>query len=236
MGDNISISEFSELLQLRAAERFEEKHIAPRLQATLIELSKIAKQSESKESKLSFNPLLSRLLKGLILIATAWIVYHFNEQISAVFKTDNNAQLIQIIESASNLILIAAAALLSILSLDNKLRRSKVRSRCAAIRSIINTLALLQLEKDPSRLKRSSTQNTAHSPKLNFTALELDCYFEYSIEALEICSAILSSYAKILDDSILLEEISDLQELTAAKQEMISSRRERLQLLLSIDA
>jgi hypothetical protein len=229
MGDNISISKFSNLLLLRASERFKENKIAPRLQSTLTELVKLAEHCELDAEIAARTPILTTILKLMFLIAGSIFFLNYRSQIWSVFDTQNKGLLIQIIESASNLVLVTGAAILSLLSLDKKLRRRKLRSRTALIRSIINTIALLQLEKDPSRLSRDKSQNTAHSPQLNFTALELDCYFEYSIEALEICSAILSTYAKVLDDAVLLEEISDLQELASAKQDMISRRRERLQ-------
>jgi hypothetical protein len=233
MGDLVDLSKFSEQLVLRCQERFSGPDKAPRLKSLLNRIYTSAVQNDKIVTRITKRSLFFDFLKICLLLLLCFLIFSNYKFFLDIFRTQEQGQLIQILEALSNLTLVFITIFITVLTLDKRLMRNRVRKEISILRGLIVELNWLQLEKDPARLFRKNEFNTAHSPRINFNPFELSCYFEYSIEALEICSTILSNFLKNVDDSLVMEEIFSLQSLASAKQELLYERREFLNQLLN---
>ena len=68
------------------------------------------------------------------------------------------------VEAAANIVVLAGAALFFLISLETRLKRSRVAARSARFRSIAHVIDMHQLTKDPSRVSRAALP-TASSPE-----------------------------------------------------------------------
>jgi len=105
------------------------------------------------------------------------------------------------------------AALFFLVTLELRIRRTKILNTVHELRSIAHIIDMHQLTKDPERLL-SQGPSTSSSPKINMTSYELGRYFDYCSEMLSHVGKIAAIYAEKFNDATTLAAVNEIENLT----------------------
>ncbi|MEO0635165.1 MAG: hypothetical protein AAFY73_00800 [Pseudomonadota bacterium] len=120
---------------------------------------------------------------------------------------------VQGIEAALNTLIIAGVGIITILSLENRLKRQRAIRALAPLRSITHVIDMHQLTKDPAATS-SGTEPTPASPKRNLSPGELMRYLDYCSEMLALTGKLAALYAQSVDDVEVVKSVNDMEMLT----------------------
>lgn len=120
---------------------------------------------------------------------------------------------IQAIESALNGIFLAGAALLVLISLENRMKRHRVIQAINRLRGIAHVIDMHQLTKDPSIIQSGSAP-TVHSPDRPLNQFELSRYLDYCAEMLSLVGKVGFLYVQDYHDPEATNAVNDLEDLT----------------------
>lgn len=123
-------------------------------------------------------------------------------------------ELIQATEAGINDLVLVGLAIAFLLSVEGRLKRRHALQGLSQLRALAHVIDMHQLTKDPERLDRRGA-STASSPKQNMTAFELVRYLDYSSEMLSLTAKAAALYGQHLDDPVVLNGMTDIEDLTA---------------------
>ena len=146
---------------------------------------------------------------GLMTIALAYASKH----LEFAGKELSWAEFAQGIEAGVNDIILVAAALYFLFSLEGKIERRAVLKKLHELRSLAHVVDMHQLTKDPERVseKRTLTQS---SPKYNMTSYELTRYLDYCSEMLSLIGKLAALHGKDSSDSVVLTAVDEVESLS----------------------
>jgi hypothetical protein len=124
----------------------------------------------------------------------------------------NIAELLQGADAAANLTLLLGAAILSVVKLEENLRRKKALALVHELKALAHVVDMHQLTKDPETVSGDATR-TESSPKRTMTPFELGRYLDYSSEMLSVLGKIAAIYAQRLQDPVVLEAVDGAEDL-----------------------
>ena len=150
------------------------------------------------------------LLVAFILFATAYSLWTTPVGIS---EPTALADLIQVGTSAMEGLALVAAGLLSLLTVENRIKRTRVTAAVNDLRSLAHVIDAHQLTKDPDVI-RHQVQPSAHSPKRTMTLGDLRRYLNYCSEMLSLTSKVGFLYVQNFPDPVSTETVNDLEALT----------------------
>lgn len=122
------------------------------------------------------------------------------------------AQFVQILEAAMNVAVLTGGAVFSLVTIENRVRRSRALKAAHELRALAHVIDMHQLTKDPDRIMGS--EPTAHSPEVQLTPAELTRYLNYCSEMLSLIGKIGAFYVQDFDDPVALEAVNELEDLT----------------------
>jgi hypothetical protein len=105
------------------------------------------------------------------------------------------------------------AAFYFIGKLENIIKQKKTLSSLYELNTIIHVIDMHQLTKDPTSILEKETK---HSPPRTFTKYELNRYLDYCSEMLSLTSKVAASYAFNNNDKLVLENIHNIEILSAS--------------------
>ena len=120
---------------------------------------------------------------------------------------------VQGIEAALNTIIIAGVGLVTVFSLENRVKRQRAIRALAPLRSITHVIDMHQLTKDPSAVS-SGTAPTDASPSRTLSPGELMRYLDYCSEMLALTGKLAALYAQSVDDIEVVRAVNDMEMLT----------------------
>lgn len=126
----------------------------------------------------------------------------------------NIAELLQGADAAANLTLLLGAAILSVLKIEENLRRKKALVLVHELKAAAHVVDMHQLTKDPETIS-GGIPRTESSPKRTMTPFELGRYLDYSSELLSILGKIAAIYAQRIQDPVVLEAVDGAEDLVA---------------------
>ncbi len=118
------------------------------------------------------------------------------------------------IDAFINVLIVGGAALIFLLTLEERLRRRRALADLHGLRSIIHVIDMHQLTKDPSHGARVGSA-TPSSPDRTMTAYELSRYLDYCSEMLSLAAKAAALYAQAIPDPVIIEAVADIERLTA---------------------
>lgn len=118
------------------------------------------------------------------------------------------------IESALNEAIVLGAALLFLLSLEVRMKRTRALQVLHDLRAISHVIDMHQLTKDPSQLLNPNSAPTQSSPKRVLTPFELSRYLDYCSELLSLIGKLAALYAQSLPDAVVVSAVNDIEILT----------------------
>jgi hypothetical protein len=145
-----------------------------------------------------------------LLLGSAWSLWSFGRKVEQV----GLAEFIQVSEAGINDIVLIAAAIFFLHTLEKRIKRSRALKSIHELRSVAHIIDMHQLTKDPERVTSKSFQHTPSSPQSAMTPFQLRRYLDYCSEMLSLTSKIAALYAQDLDDATVLASVSEVENLT----------------------
>jgi hypothetical protein len=124
--------------------------------------------------------------------------------------------LTQALDSALNLLAIFGAAIWFLLTLEERIKRSRALAALHELRSLAHVIDMHQLTKDPTILLANFHRRTAHSPARAMSRFELTRYLEYCSEMLALIGKLAALYAEGARDAVVIETVNDVETLAAS--------------------
>jgi hypothetical protein len=149
------------------------------------------------------------LLIGIILVVLVEIAINLRVT-GDVLQVDTFAQLVD--SSLASLVLVGAA-IAFLVSLEVRIKRQRALQAVRELRSLAHIVDMHQLTKDPERVMGRG-HPTDSSPKRTYTHFELVRYLDYCSELLSLTSKIGAIYVQDFADTVALEAVDQLANLT----------------------
>jgi hypothetical protein len=132
---------------------------------------------------------------------------------------DNVYSVAQGIEAAANLTVLTGAAVLSLLKLEERLKRRRALAALHELRSIVHVIDMHQLTKDPSKFVVRA--NTPSSPPVLLNEFQMTRYLDYCSEMLSLTSKVAVLFGQSLDDQAVADVVSDIEHVSAGLSQKI---------------
>jgi hypothetical protein len=123
--------------------------------------------------------------------------------------TDNVYSIAQGIEAAANLTILTGVAVLSLIKLEERLKRRRALTALHELRSIVHVIDMHQLTKDPSKFIVGG--NTPSSPPLLLNEFQMTRYLDYCSEMVSLTAKVAVLFGQSLDDPAVAEVVSDIE-------------------------
>jgi hypothetical protein len=138
---------------------------------------------------------------AFVLLAIIGIVYTAS-RVTLNFDTLSVGDLIQVLEATTSEILIIAAGLFSLVSIETRVKRARVVDALNKLRAVAHIVDMKQLTKDPD------------NPKRELDDVQLGRYLDYCSELLSLISKIGFLYVTRFDDPDANQSVNELETLT----------------------
>jgi len=203
------IVETIEALHRRISERFPDSG----LRRICNDLQRIAHQAKVRSLWIA-KPIKSlrltcALFVGLILAG----FFSIFSRVQLANKSYDVAQLIQILESGINDVLLIGAGLFFLLTLETRIKRTRALRAMDELRSLAHIIDMHQLTKDPERVSPRG-QRTISSPTQIMDAYQLSRYLDYCSEMLSLVGKLAALYVQNFNDSVALSAVNEIESLT----------------------
>jgi hypothetical protein len=199
-------------LEGRIAARFPERGLR-RVAAELADLTRdVGHDTAGTQGRIRTVRLISRMGAALVLAGTVVAVVLAAH--SAVEDgPGNDLDWLFLVESSINDLAYAAIALYFLYSVPERVQRGHTLELLHRLRSLAHIIDMHQLTKDPERLSPTFQQTSASiDPGLNRS--EMEHYLDYCSELLSLVSKTAALCAEESRDSVVLETVSRIEQLT----------------------
>jgi hypothetical protein len=122
-------------------------------------------------------------------------------------------ELVQGLEAAVNLLILFGGAIWFLLTLEERMKRRRALDALHRLRALAHVIDMHQLTKDPTVVL--DQHKTAASPERTMTQFELTRYLDYCAEMLALIGKLAALYADRVRDSVVIEAVNDVENLTA---------------------
>jgi hypothetical protein len=184
------------------------------------QLHQIAKEDTRRAVSIARSYMWLRVLVFAILVTglavLGWMVTLIDFTKTAA---DNVYSVAQGIEAAANLTVLTGAAMLSLLKLEERLKRRRALAALHELRSIVHVIDMHQLTKDPSKF--TVRANTPSSPPVLLNKFQMTRYLDYCSEMLSLTSKVAVLFGQSLDDQAVAEVVSDIERVSAGLSQKI---------------
>lgn len=207
--DPEKVIETLDKLSRRIEERFPQSGLS-HVCRELGELGGLTKERARKIARPNF------LLRGFVWLvvaaALAGLIYivgllRIERPPSEVFR------FFQGIEAAMNTVFLAGAALFSLITLEQRMKRRRALRALDELRAVVHVIDMHQLTKDPSVILRKGPR-TPSSPVQEMNQFELMRYLDYCSEMLSLTAKLAAFYTQNLSDPVVINTVNDLEILT----------------------
>ena len=122
------------------------------------------------------------------------------------------AELVQGLEAAVNLLILFGGAVWFLLTLEERDKRRRALDALHRLRVLAHVVDMHQLTKDPTAML--DAQRTSASPQRTMSRFELTRYLDYCSEMLALIGKIAALFADRMRDSVVIEAVTDIEDLT----------------------
>jgi len=198
-----------ETLRARIAERFPGAGLAD----VASDLVETASETAARARAIGRPYLFLRFFILLLVVAGGGVVVWGLSQVSWDHVLEGNPlSLSQGLESVVNLLLLLAAGVWFLMTLEQRMKRGRVLKDLHELRAFAHVVDMHQLTKDPTTiLSRGAT--TASSPKREMTRFQLTRYLEYCAEMLALIGKLAALYGEQTPDTEVLGAVNDVEDL-----------------------
>ena len=144
---------------------------------------------------------------GIVGIIYSFTLVQFDEEIFSF------TSIVALSEAAINDLILIGAAIFFLITLENRVKRSKTVKALNELRAVAHVIDMHQLTKDP-HIILNSNKNTSNSPNRSLTAYELQRYLDYSSEMLALIGKIAALYSQHFEDDVVVRMVNEIEVLT----------------------
>lgn len=198
----------AEVLEIRIRERFPDSSLA-NVAGELVEAAKRTNQDATQLAK----PITwLRWLIGFATMLGALMFVFIGTFISFDRISDGAFDFVQGLESSINTIVLVGIGLVTLATLEERIKRGKVLDGLHSLRSLVHIIDMHQLTKDPARY-RDSFKPTPSSPEKTLSPASLIRYLDYCSEMLSITGKLSALYAQAVPDAEVVNAVNDVEAL-----------------------
>ena len=152
-------------------------------------------------------------LRAVVAVLSAGIVTLLVGMLTQIrqFKIDDYTGFIQTLDSSIASVVFIGATILFFLSWETRLKRRRALDAIHELRAMAHIIDMHQLTKHPE----SCFAPQSSAAKRILTPFELNRYLDYCSEALALISKIAALYVQRFQDTVLLDAVDDVEDLTA---------------------
>lgn len=154
-----------------------------------------------------------RVLAGSLIAAGAAGLVAVATQVDFGPESANLFSLVQSIEALVNLTILSGAAILSLITIERRVRRDRALDALDPFRAIVHVIDMHQLTKDPGMIGPGAIKTTA-SPERSFSPFELSRYLDYCSELLSLTAKGAALYALATADAAINTSVNEIEQLT----------------------
>lgn len=179
------------------------------------DLTDIARRTEASAADLGRPYVALRGAVAMVVVAVAalggWVFHriHIEELAGAGVLS-----ITQALESAVNLLLLAAAGAWFLLSLETRLKRRQAHAALSELRALAHVIDMHQLTKDPTVIV-GGQQPTQSSPAREMSEFELARYLDYCAEMLALIAKLAALYQRAHSDPEIGAAVNEVEGLTS---------------------
>lgn len=155
---------------------------------------------------------LLRLIVFPVIALTLLVVAHSISILDVHADGINIAELVQMLGSALDGLVIVGAGVLFLVTLETRRKRRRVILAINRLRCVAHIIDMHQLTKDPDTILKMSVP-TPNSPQRTLSEYELGRYLDYCTEMLSLVSKTGFLYVQDFHDPIATEAVNDLEQL-----------------------
>lgn len=198
-----------ETLRARIAERFP----GAGLSEVAADLVATASETAARARAIGRPYLFLRFVILVLVVAGGGVLVWGMSQVSWDHVLEGNPlSLSQGLESVVNLLILLAAGVWFLMTLEQRMKRGRVLQDLHELRAFAHVVDMHQLTKDPTTiLSRGAT--TASSPKREMTRFQLTRYLEYCAEMLALIGKLAALYGEQTPDTEVLGAVNDVEDL-----------------------
>ncbi|HNS20781.1 MAG TPA: hypothetical protein PKH24_09795 [Sedimentisphaerales bacterium] len=198
-----------ERLHLRMRDRFPESNLANICR----ELYEISKETDHTVQWIARPNYLLRLGTYVLILIAVLAFVESLLQLNVSADGLNLADLVQMIDSGLNSLVLIGAGILFLVTLENRRKRNRVIHSVNRLRCIAHIVDMHQLTKDPDSIAEHAV-STPHSPRRTLGPYEMARYLDYCTEMLALVSKTGFLYVQDYHDPVATEAVNDLEDLT----------------------
>ena len=121
-------------------------------------------------------------------------------------------ELVQVTDAALNVAVLSGAGIFFLITVENRIKRSRALESLNQLRSIAHVIDMHQLTKDP--VSTMSPDPTPASPTRSMTAFELNRYLDYCSELLSLTGKIAAIFGQSLNERDVIGAANAVEDLT----------------------
>jgi len=204
-------------LQKRISERFP----GAGLGAVCGELLTVARESSARARRIGRRHILLRLIVlALSVTGIGLFVWILRQVDFSRTATESAYTVFQGMEALANLVVLTGAALIFLITVEQRLKRRRALRALHELRAIVHVIDMHQLTKDPSTVV-SVGGNTPSSPARTLKPYELSRYLDYCSEMMSLTSKVAVLFAQSFPDPIVTDAVSDIERIASGLSQKI---------------
>jgi hypothetical protein len=122
-------------------------------------------------------------------------------------------EFIMLLEAGINDIIFIGAGIFFLFTTETRIKRRRALNSLHRLRTFAHIIDMHQLHKDPERVLQRG-QLTPSTPKIDMTSFELSRYLDYCSEMLSFTGKIAGLYAQSSTDPVVVDAVSEIEQLT----------------------
>jgi hypothetical protein len=155
-----------------------------------------------------------RICITMLLLTAALSCWFVVDHVKADDSEFEVSEFVPMLEAGLNATVLIGAALYFLLTLESRIKHSRALRALHELRAISHVIDMHQLTKDPSQLLSGADLRTRSSPQRTLTAFQLTRYLDYCSELLSLIGKMAALYAQSIPDTVVLQAVNDIEELT----------------------
>jgi len=177
------------------------------------ELLAIARETRETAEHIARPLVALRVAVGMVLLAILAALGYTLSQFDLVIAARSFVDLVQILEASMNAVALMGAAIFFLVTIENRVKRSRALAALHELRSIAHVIDMHQLTKDP-KVPGVAVVDTPSSPSRTFDDYQLTRYLDYCSEMLSLLGKIAAVYAQTSADREVTSAVNEVEALT----------------------
>lgn len=203
-------------LEKRIADRFPDSG----LRKITLEFLAISQQSKKNIDFIDRPNLPLRIFTCLVIVVGVTVIIYSLTLIQFDLHTLTFSAVVALAESTINDMVLLGAAIFFLVTLENRVKRTRSIKFLNELRAVAHVIDMHQLTKDPI-LIADRRKNTPNSPIRSYSKFELSRYLDYCTELLSLVGKVAALYSQSMPDDNVHSSVNDIEVLSSGISQKI---------------